>query len=120
MTVQLTTYRVMCRDALATDGLDPASKCRSSHCASALASYSCSENVSAMQETASQVSTASKEYLIGDRGIQASVDDLLVLIHVVGNASPSASKGEGRPDDQRELANHVQHLKSLVPVVDGA
>ncbi len=59
-------------------------------------------------------------YLIGHRGIEASIDNLLVLIHVVGNASACASKGKGRPDDQRELANHFQGFKGLTPVADGA
>lgn len=60
------------------------------------------------------------DHLIGDRGIQTGVDYLLVLIHVVGNASASASQREGGADDQGELANHVQHLQGLSPAGDGA
>ena len=45
--------------------------------------------------------------LVGQRGRQAGVHNLMVLVHVVRDAAACAAQRERRTDDQRELANLV-------------
>lgn len=50
-------------------------------------------------------------YLIGDRGLEACSDDLMVLLLVVRNTAARASQSESWPDDEGELANLSLHAR---------
>lgn len=54
------------------------------------------------------------EHLLGVGGGEAGAADVLKLGPVVGDASPGAAEGEGRADDERELADVLGDVEALL------
>jgi hypothetical protein len=60
------------------------------------------------------------EHLMGRRGLEAAVDDLLEFLAVVGDAAAGAAEREARADDERESADLLGREAGLLQRMDDA